>query len=237
MNSEQERLKDASKWYLNGQLEFDKKLIGFRYESIRQFFVGANGLELGPAEGEMTRFLINDFESLTVVDAANDLLEMIPAHEGLTKVNSLFEEFETDQRFDCIVMDHILEHVDDPAALLDRVKQWLSPGGRVVIGVPNANSIHRLVATKMGLLDGPSSLNERDLQVGHRRVYTMDSLRQEVEESGFDVLKMGGVFLKPLSNKQIEDGWSDEMIDGFFKLGVDLPFYSAEIFAVCEINE
>jgi hypothetical protein len=44
---------------------------------------------------------------------------------------------------------------------------------------------------------------------------------------------MGGVFFKPLSNGQIEEHWSKEMIQGFYELGKDFPGLSAEIYAVC----
>lgn len=44
---------------------------------------------------------------------------------------------------------------------------------------------------------------------------------------------MGGVFLKPLSNQQIEDHWSPQMIKGFYELGRDFPEFTADIYAVC----
>jgi len=47
---------------------------------------------------------------------------------------------------------HVLEHVDDPVAVLRLVKSWLKPGGRVLAAVPNARSIHRQAAVIMGLL-------------------------------------------------------------------------------------
>ena len=46
---------------------------------------------------------------------------------------------------------------------------------------------------------------------------------------------MGGVFMKPLSNGQIEEHWTDEMIEAFFELGQEFPENAAEIFAVAEL--
>lgn len=233
--NEHERVESLSDWYLKEQLDFDKRLIRFRYETIKPKLVGKRGLELGPAEGEMTQFLINDFEQLTIVEGSADLLSQIPDRENLVKIHALFEEFQPEQPFDSIILEHVLEHVDDPVGLLTRVKNWLAPGGKLFLGVPNGNSIHRLVAVKMGLLDNPCQLNSRDLALGHRRVYTPLSFRVEIEKSGLTVLEMGGVYFKPLSNGQIQENWSEEMIQGFYELGKDFPEQAAEIYAVCQV--
>lgn len=235
-HNEIERVDELSGWYLNEQLDFDKRMIEFRYKALKPKLRPGCGLELGSAEGEMTRFLVNDFQELTVVDGAGDLLERIPEYSNVIKVCSLFEAFEPARNFDTIIMEHILEHVDDPVALLKRSKQWLAPGGVLIVGVPNANSIHRLVAVKMGLLPTPCSLNARDRALGHRRVYTHETLRKDLEESELNIVETGGVFFKPLSNAQIQENWNEEMINGFYELGKDFPELAAEIYAVCTVS-
>jgi trans-aconitate methyltransferase len=231
--NEHERVESLADWYLKEQLDFDKRLIRFRYETLKPKFVGRNGLELGPAEGEMTQFLLNDFDRLTVVEGSADLLAQIPPRPNLVKVNALFEEFHPEERFDSIILEHVLEHVDDPVGLLVRVREWLAPGGRLFLGVPNGNSIHRLVAVKMGLLEQPCQLNARDHSLGHRRVYTPATFRADIEQSGLTVEEIGGVYFKPLSNAQIQDHWNEAMIQGFYELGKDFPEFAAEIYAVC----
>ena len=234
--SERARIEKLSRWYLTDQLDFDRRMIGYRYRSIKPHLRGPRGLELGPAEGLMTRRLVEDFSELTVVDGAADLLAAIPNVRNLTKVHSLFEEFEPEGRFDTIVMDHILEHVEDPVALLRRARGWLVSAGRIVVGVPNGNSFHRLAGVKMGLLREPCELNARDHSLGHRRVYTRETLFADVLNAGLSPTAWGGVFFKPLSNQQIQDHWTDEMIEGFYALGKDFPEHANELFAVCEVG-
>jgi 2-polyprenyl-3-methyl-5-hydroxy-6-metoxy-1,4-benzoquinol methylase len=233
-NSELRRVESLSDWYLKEQLDFDKRLIRYRYETIKPKLVGKRGLELGPADGEMTQFLVQDFEQLTIVEGSTDLLAQIPERANLIKVHALFEEFEPEEAFDSIILEHVLEHVDDPMALLKRVKKWLAPNGRLIVGVPNGHSIHRLVAVKMGMLANPCQLNSRDYALGHRRVYTPQTLRAELEKCDLSVHEIGGVYFKPLSNGQIQEHWNEEMIDGFYKLGKDFPDFAAEIYAVCQ---
>lgn len=43
--------------------------------------------------------------------------------------------------FDVVVINHVLEHVDDPKGMLAEVRRILKPGGMLVIGVPNIGSI------------------------------------------------------------------------------------------------
>ena len=233
MNDELNNLERVSDWYVSEQVDFDKRLIKFRYRTWKQRLVGPKGLELGPAEGVMTKFLLDDFESLTVVDAASNLLNRIPDADNLVKIHSLFEDFDPEEKFNSIILEHILEHVDDPTMLLKRAKDWLLPGGKLYLGVPNGNSFHRLVAVKMGLLGNQCQLNNRDLKQGHRRVYTHETFRNDIEASGLHIIEMGGVFFKPLSNSQIDTAWTNEMIEGFYQLGKDFPEFAADIFCVC----
>jgi len=233
MSNELQNVNQLSNWYKDEQLSFDKKLIELRYRAIKSKFTGKVGLELGPAEGVMTQYIINDFEELTVVEASSKLLDSIPNYKNLYKVNSLFEEFSPVKKFDTIIMEHILEHVENPVDLIKRAKDWLSPNGKIFIGVPNGDSLHRLAGVKMGLLADKCSLNDRDRALGHRRVYTKDALKSDIEACELKILEFGGVFIKPVSNKQIDDHWTEEMINAFFELGKDFPELCAELFCVC----
>ena len=222
------------RWYFDGQLDFDRKLIYYRYKTLKPYIKGPIGLELGSAEGEMTQYLIEDFEYLTSVDGSKELLEMIPSYKNHTKIHSFFEDYKPNQKFNTIIMEHILEHVDNPIDIMIRAKEWLSDNGVMILGVPNALSIHRLVAVKMGLLKAPNELNERDYQLGHQRVYSMETFIKDIKEAGLTIIEKGGVFFKPLSNGQIETNWNDKMIEGFYELGKDFPENAAEIFVVCK---
>lgn len=233
--TEKARVEGVSSWYLQEQLDFDKRLIGFRYRTLKPYLQGPEGLELGPAEGQMTQFLVHDFEKLTVVEGALELLNAIPEFPNLFKVHSLFEEFKPEHKFNTIIMEHILEHIENPVELLHCAKKWLAPHGKMLLGVPNGNSFHRLVAVKMGLLTNPCELNPRDHAQGHRRVYTLGTFKKDIEAAGIRIVEMGGVFFKPLSNQQIQDYWTEEMIMGFYELGKDFPENAADIYAVCEL--
>ncbi|MCS6989732.1 MAG: class I SAM-dependent methyltransferase [Chloroherpetonaceae bacterium] len=231
-----ERIERLADWYVKEQLNFDRVLISYRYQTIREYFKKGIGLEMGSGDGVMTAFLKDDFEELDVVEGSMKLLETIPNYPNVRKHCSLFEHFEPSRQYDTIIMEHILEHLEKPVEVLARTRLWLKPEGVVIIGVPNAKSFHRLAAVKMGLLESEYQLNERDKALGHYRVYDWDSIKKDVESAGYKVRHIGGIFFKPLSNKQIEETWTPEMIEGFYQLGKDFQENAAEIFVVATLT-
>jgi 2-polyprenyl-3-methyl-5-hydroxy-6-metoxy-1,4-benzoquinol methylase len=223
----------SSEFYSKSILKFDYQLADYNYASIKPFFKGDFALEIGPASGYMTKHLVNDFKTIHLLEGSSSLIQEIPDYPNVKKFNSLIEEYQTDLKYETIIMGHVLEHIADPIFALNKINNWLHPNGVFLVSVPNAKSIHRLVAVEMGLLPSIYDLNQRDLELGHYRVYDMDILKQHLTASGFTILHAGGIFLKPLSNGQIESFWDDKMIDGFYRVGKMFQEYCAEIFVVC----
>lgn len=46
-----------------------------------------------------------------------------------------------DARYDCVIAQDVIEHVDDPRALLATFERLCVPGGRIAIGTPDAGAI------------------------------------------------------------------------------------------------
>jgi len=181
-----------------------------------------NCLVLGPSqEGKFEKELSNHFHDIVCADGSikiiNDAKEKLPDY---TFIHSLFEDLKFDKKFDFIFMLHILEHIEYPHILLNLLKFWLKDNGRIVIAVPNAYSLHRILGKKMGILKDEHDLSSSDISVGHKRVYDEDLLRKDIQKAGFDIPLTLGVFVKPFNNKFMEN-LSDEQLDGFYQLGKD----------------
>lgn len=232
MEKFKKKIQDSAQFYNKSFSNFDFKLTEMNYLSLKPFFKGKSALELGPALGQMTKYLVNDFEKLDIIEGSKELLDQIPNYNNIVKHHSYFEEYITDKQFDTIIMSHVLEHIEKPIDILRLIYSWLSDDGVFLISVPNAKSIHRLVAVEMGLLKSEFDLNERDHKLGHYRVYDLDTLKNDIKIAGFTILNQGGVFLKPISNDQIEKNWTEEMINGFFEIGKKYPDLCAEIYLV-----
>jgi len=232
--SERERVDRiaSDSWYARGP---NAAAVRYSAEVFARHWHGSSCLELGPAEGLMTENLAGVFSHLVAVEGSAafcaSLAERFP---GVRVVHSLFEEFETDERFDTIAMGHVLEHVAEPRELLRRARGWLAPGGTIVAAVPNALSLHRQAAVDMGLLESEHSFNEADLHHGHRRIYDPVSLRADVRAAGLSIRASGGFWLKPVSNDQIEASWTPQMLAAFMRLGERYPDIAAEAYVVAQ---
>ena len=73
------------------------------------------------------------------------------------------------------VCSEVLEHLDDPLALIKNSAHYLAPGCRLVVTVPG----------------GPMSAFDR--HIGHRQHFTPASLRKLLTEAGYEVEKATGV--------------------------------------------
>ena len=208
--------------------------IKYSFKIAQRYLVGDTILELGPAEGVMTELLAATGKKLTLVEGSalfcDSLRRRFPA---ANTVNALFEEFQSNELFDNIILGHVLEHVEDAVNILSRAKQWLKPDvGRLFAAVPNARSLHRQAAVIMGILREEDTLNEMDLHHGHRRVFNPETFRNSVTRAGLKIEIFGGYWMKPVSNAQIEASWTSEMIQAFMVLGERYPDIAGEIYVV-----
>jgi 2-polyprenyl-3-methyl-5-hydroxy-6-metoxy-1,4-benzoquinol methylase len=208
--------------------------IKYSFSIASRHLVGDSILEMGPAEGVMTALLAATGKKLTVVEGAGyfceDLRKRFPE---ASVVHSLFEDFQPKSLFDNIVLGHVLEHVQDPVAILKLAGAWLKPvTGRIFAAVPNSRSLHRQAAVVMGLLMQEDELNEMDRHHGHRRVYSPETFRSAFYQAGLQIDIFGGYWMKPLSNKQIEEQWTDKMLDAFMQIGERYPDIAGEIYVL-----
>jgi 2-polyprenyl-3-methyl-5-hydroxy-6-metoxy-1,4-benzoquinol methylase len=81
-----------------------------------------------------------------------------------------------DEAYDAITMNHVIEHVHDPVALLSECRRILKPGGVLVATTPNMESLgHHLFASSWRGLDPPR----------HLHLFSQQSLRRVAQQAGF----------------------------------------------------
>jgi 2-polyprenyl-3-methyl-5-hydroxy-6-metoxy-1,4-benzoquinol methylase len=147
-------------------------------------------------------------------------------------IETYFEEFDTDEKFDLIVMGFILEHVDDPFLILTRFRRFLTPTGTLFVAVPNAEAMNRRLGNLAGMLPDIEALSENDLLQGHKRYFTVDSLTKLVSDAGYKIEKMEGLYLKPFATSQILSlNLEHKIIQALCELGIEYPELSLGILA------
>ena len=198
---------------------------------------GTRLLELGCATGELASLLAPLRAEYVIVEGSHHNVALAKARvPDATFVCALWEDYEPIGSFTDVVLCNALEHFAEPVELFQRVAQWLAPGGRVHIVVPNGLSLHRLIGVELGLQPDPIVLTADDVAQGHCRNYTLDALLNDVRAGGLGVLAWEPIFLKVLPNRAMLD-WSWDTIQAMHRVARRLPEHAAELYIVATIAQ
>jgi 2-polyprenyl-3-methyl-5-hydroxy-6-metoxy-1,4-benzoquinol methylase len=140
--------------------------------------VGSQVLEIGAGIGNVTHALLpRDFYLASDVNPHYvDYLSNFAVGKPYLQVDRIdLEDGATFApwagKFDTVICLNVLEHVRDPLLALRNMHGALEPGGKLVLYVPQ----------------GPALFSSLDEVLGHRCRYTKESLRRELEATGFEV--------------------------------------------------
>lgn len=221
-----DRFRDA--YQTSFAYELDNRLMLRWYpERIMARAMGTSLLELGLGHGYSTVRFAERFARHLVVDGSEAVIDQFRCrfpgcHAEI--VCAYFEEFTTAECFDVVAMGFVLEHVEDPALVLRRYRANIKQGGRLFVAVPNAEALNKRVGKAAGILHDLNQLSPADLALGHRRLFTVDSLTALVTAEGYAVEHVEGIFLKPLATHQLQQlALSEEILLGFLQVGIDYP--------------
>ena len=214
----------------------------YMIKAFEPHFVQGNCLELGSFKGDFTKRLLPYFDYITCVEASS---EAINEAQGKIKndvrwVEGRFEDIKLPTKYDNIILTHVLEHIDNPIELLNKINnEWLSNKGKLFIVVPNANAPSRQIAVKMGLIEQNTSITPSEKEHGHNITYTLDVLESHAKKAGLDVTTRSGIFFKALANFQWDqllqtDIISKEYLDGCYDLGQQYPDLCSSIMLICK---
>lgn len=196
-------------------------------------------LEIGCGELPLLTNLSADMEIIVVEPAAafaENARRLSLGRDLINVVQGYFEDYEPDgKNFDMIVLSCVLHEVPDPAAMLSAIKRVCGPNTVLHVNVPNARSLHRLLAAAMGLIPYPGAQSDTQRMMQQRAMtYHVDSLACAMSTAGFEVLDHGSLFVKPFTHAQmqqlVDQGFmTDAMLDGLDNLVQILPDLGSEI--------
>ena len=218
----------------------DMLLIRQTVRLIERYAAGAKRvIEVGVSTGVMTRLLLQTFEQLHILDPAqvnlDRVLELSPRdRRRIVPHRAMVEEFRSDQPFDLAIFSFVLEHVADPIAALRALTRLVRVGGQIAIAVPNFESLNRRLGVELGMVTRLDYFQEKDQLVGHRRLYSVARLRQDVAAAGnLKEKALHGLLLKPLSKAQMEI-WRPEVLAALCKIGLEFPSLCVALFQMLE---
>lgn len=224
---------DAIEWTRRSD-KFERILGKYILIEIFEHAKGPNVLDVGCGDGSLTGQIAEKFEFVVGIDPSPKKIAIAERNNSNVEfVSSMLEDYKTNIRFSSIIMVNILEHVDDPVIFLKKAKDMLTENGQILIFVPNALSLNRRIGKEMGMVSSYYELSETDIAVGHQRFYDKEIICNDILKAELIVVNINGIFLKPLSNKQMEE-WDKSIYDALFRVGKELPDYCGLLFAIAK---
>lgn len=111
--------------------------------------------------------------SCTAIDPDPRAVEHMRNRVGVDAVCGDFMEMGGFGRFDVVTFNKVLEHVEDPVAMLRRAQEFLGPGGFVYVEVPDG---------EMAAQEGPE---REEFFIEHLHVFSFCSLVMLANQAGF----------------------------------------------------
>lgn len=141
--------------------------------------------------------------------------------------------------FDMVMLSSVLHELNDPINILTGISNILSENGKVLIVVPNNQSVHRQFGVVLGKLEDTNSQTETEKLMQQKTNYSISSLQELILKVGFKVVYVSTSFVKPNTHKRMQE-WLDQEIlsnqdlDYLYDLSFAFHPFNAEIYMVIE---
>jgi cyclopropane fatty-acyl-phospholipid synthase-like methyltransferase len=139
--------------------------------------LGTSVLEVGAGIGAITeriaagrRVLATDLSDPCVAR----LEDRFAGNDSVVVAKADLRTFQPQEAFDSVLMVNVLEHIQDDAGVLARLRSFLRPGGTAVVYVPALNGLY----------------GAWDRKVGHYRRYSRWRLGEVFRAGGFEVAEL-----------------------------------------------
>jgi 2-polyprenyl-3-methyl-5-hydroxy-6-metoxy-1,4-benzoquinol methylase len=140
---------------------------------ILKLVEGKKILDVGCGSGLLSKTLINKGYNVTVIDNDTKAIE-IASKKGINGFVADINTWQTQEKFDCIILGDVLEHIKDDKFALKKVYDMLNPDGCTVVNVPAYQTL----------------FSKHDVALGHKRRYSNAELESKLQDSGFTIEKL-----------------------------------------------
>ncbi|WPU65838.1 class I SAM-dependent methyltransferase [Peredibacter starrii] len=191
-----------------------------RAEKVINFWKKYNGsltgrfLEVGAAYGTFCEAIRDHgvFKEIIAVEPTPELAKKCRAKNLVTHEETIEELTIESNSVDLLACFEVIEHLANPIAFVEKVSNFLRPGGIFVCSCPNSRSL--------SMLEIKSYAREVDHE--HLNYFNPDSLSLLVKKNGFEVLEVetpGLLDVDLMKNiyKEMEPTIRDERFGGFLK--------------------
>ena len=189
-----------------------------------------------------------NFKEYTLVEpgekAYNFVKEKAKDNKNIVCIKNFFEDsYENlcNKEFDYIISTGVLHETPQPAKFLKTIKNLSHSKTEVYLNVPNALSMHRVIAKEMGLIETIYEKTERNILLKQNKIFDRQSLVDLIKDviPGVKILACKSFFLKPFTHSQMMDCMkykilNEKIFDGMYRASEYYPDSGCELY--CRFN-
>ncbi len=148
-----------------------------RYKRLEAHLAGKKKvLEIGSGGGEFSYLLTKKGFDVSAIEPNEGYGNYSKEQYGLNVQIGFAQNLEFNvETFDFITMSHVLEHVDNPTTMLEKLRTWLKPNGILALEVPNVEAV----------CQSPKST----FHIAHLFNFNVKTLSLLAEKTGFSVVQ------------------------------------------------
>ena len=191
---------------------------------------------------------LRGLKQATIIEPIKELLdanlETLKDHAEINGFNGYLNQFitEFEDTYDLCVLSSLLHEVNDQNEMLIDCSKLLNSNGILIVNVPNAFSIHRILGVYMDKLESVFSLTETQLTMQQINApFSPETLKVILQNNGFHVEKVFTVIPKLLDHKNLSEIVESGLVDRTFLTGLNrlsghLDGFGSEIIAIARKN-
>jgi ubiquinone/menaquinone biosynthesis C-methylase UbiE len=193
--------------------------------------------------------VVDGYEKMFVVEPGKQFYNIVLSKaKCLTNVHILNETIENaieslkNETFDFIVIGGFLHEISNAPEVLDAIRKVCSKDTVIYSFVPNARSMHRLLALKMDLIESLYEKSGHDKLFVRQYVYDSESFNELFSRHKYKTIESGSYFLKPFTHFQMDTLIEQEILskstlDGLDKMVEFFPGMGAELWNIVKIDD
>lgn len=162
---------------------------------VRDYLPGPRLLDIGCGVGIFLGLAMEqgwDVYGQDISAIACEHARSVVGHEKVfhMRLESLCKESK-ESPFDVCILWCVLEHVEDPMQLLQTASELITPGGTILVRVPNTGGLHRLRWRFQRLL-GKETISLLGGVPAHLHGFTTGTIKQYLSRAGFSNVRFQG---------------------------------------------
>lgn len=216
---------DTRKGLMNKLYHFGRTwMLKKKYGMVKKAAKGRKLLDIGCGTGYFPAFMKQKGYSVAGVEKDPKARAFAEKEFGIRVYSPAdFLDHKIEDKFDVISLWHVLEHLDDFDLYLDKILKQLSPGGSLVVALPNCSSLDaRFYKGFWAGYDVPR----------HLWHFTPATFKILTEKHGLKITKLKRLMLDPFYNSMLSEKYRGSRFLMLFGLVIGVVAYIESLFNI-----